>query len=154
MADSGERNIGLTAILALAPNTEIFDSGPGAVPAFGARRRSASAMSYFVMFRTEQGKLRCFTIGRHGAPSTPDMARDMAKELLGEVAKGGDPASEKRHGKQNARDAMTVGELCDRYLADAVADGILGRRGMPKKASTLDIDRGRVAVHIKPLIGT
>src|SRR5208337_447681 len=109
MADNGGRKIGLTAIRALAPDTEIFDSGPGAVPAFGARRRTGSAVSYFVMFRTGQGKLRRFTIGRHGAPWTPDMARDKAKELLGEVAKGGDPASEKRHGRRSARDAMTVG---------------------------------------------
>jgi integrase len=48
--------------------------------------------------------------------------------------------------------ARTVAELCDLYLKDADA-GRVTYRGRPKKTSTLAIDRGRVARHIKPLLG-
>jgi hypothetical protein len=69
--------------------------------------------------------------------------------LLAEVAKGADPAADKRE----SREAMTVGELCDSYLADADAGRLLTRRGNAKKASTLTIDRGRIERHVKPLLG-
>jgi integrase len=43
--------------------------------------------------------------------------------------------------------------LCDLYLADAEAGRLVTRRRTPKKASTLAIDKGRIARHIKPLLG-
>lgn len=101
------------------------------------------------MYRGSDGRVRRLTIGRHGSPWTPELARDKAKQLLGVVAKGDDPAAE----KQEARKALTVGELCERYLADAEAGRILGRGGLPKKASTLALDRGRITAHIKPALG-
>jgi integrase len=77
------------------------------------------------------------------------MARNEALRLLGEAVKGGDPAAEKRA----KRDAATVTELCDLYLADAEEGRLLTRRKMPKKASTLLSDRGRIEKHIKPVLG-
>jgi integrase len=69
--------------------------------------------------------------------------------LLGEVAKGNDPAADKR----TARHALTVGELCDRYLADVEAGRLLIRGGRTKKHRTIAGDRGMVEGHIKPLLG-
>jgi integrase len=43
--------------------------------------------------------------------------------------------------------------LCDLYLADARAGRLLTRRKVPKKLTTLEIDRGRIERHIKPLLG-
>ena len=140
------RRIGLREVRALGPDTEIWDS---AVPGFGARRQLGPAVSYVLMYRTREGRLRRFTIGRHGAPWTPDSAREEALRLLGEIVKGGDPAADKRA----VRGAMTVAELCDLYIADAGAGRLLTRKGAAKKASTLTIDRGRVERHIKPLLG-
>jgi integrase len=60
--------------------------------------------------------------------------------LLGEVAKGTDPADK----RQTDRKALTVAELCDLYLAEGVAH---------KKPSTLKADRGRIEHHVKPLLG-
>ena len=99
------------------------------------------------MYRTREGRERrlTLTIGRHGAPWTPDSARGEAKRLLGEVVKGGDPAADKRE----ALDAMTVAELCAHYVSDAEAGHLLTRRGQAKKASTLEIDNGRTEPHIK-----
>jgi integrase len=107
-------------------------------------------VSYVLMYRTREGRQRRYTIGRHGAPWTPDTAREEALRVLGEVVTGADPAAEKR----KAREAMTVAELCDTYIADAEAGRLLTRRGQPKKASTLAIDRGRIERHFKPLLGS
>jgi integrase len=102
------------------------------------------------MYRTREGRQRRFTIGRHGAPWTPDSAREEARRLLGEVAGGGDPASDKRE----IREAITVAQLCDEYLEDAEAGRLLTRRGQSKKTSTLAVDRGRIERHFRPLLGS
>ncbi len=133
-------------VRALAPGAEIWDA---AVSGFGARRQQSEAVSYVLMYRTREGRQRRYTIGRHGAPWTPESARVEARRLLGEVVKGADPAAEKRE----AREAMTVSDLCDQYLADGKAGRLLTRRGQAKKISTLEIDMGRVERHIKPLLG-
>jgi integrase len=140
------KRIGLREVRALGPGAEIWDA---AVPGFGARRQKGAAVSYVLMFRTREGRQRRFTIGRHGAPWTPDSARDEARRLLGEVVAGGDPASD----KHETRKAITVAELCDAYLEDAEAGRLLTRRGQSKKASTLAVDRGRIERHFKPLLG-
>src|SRR5216683_6560119 len=140
------KRIGLREVRSIEPGGEIWDA---AIPGFGARRQKSTAVSFVLMYRTREGRQRRYTIGRHGAPWTPDSARDEALRLLGEVAKGADPAGNKRE----AREAMTVGELCDSYIADAEAGRLLTRRGNAKKASTLTIDRGRIERHVKPLLG-
>ena len=89
------------------------------------------------------------TIGRHGSPWTPDTARAEAQRLLGNVVTGADPAAAKKAKRQ----AATVSELCDLYLADAEAGRLLTRRKVAKKSSTLAIDKGRIERHIKPLLG-
>ena len=118
------------------------------LPGFGARRQQSEAVSYVLFYRNAEGRQRWFTIGKHGAPWTPEIGPKEAKRLLGEVAQKGDPAAEK-NAKRNTR---TVAELCDLYLADATAGRLLTRR-LQKKASTLAIDVGRIERHIKPLLG-
>lgn len=140
------KRIGLRQVRALKQGGTIWDS---AVPGFGARRQSGDAVAYVLKSRTSEGRQRWHTIGRHGAPWTPDTAREEARRLLGEVAKGGDPAAE----KQTKRKAETVAELCDLYWTDAEAGRLMTRRRAPKKASTLLTDKGRVEKHIKPLLG-
>ena len=120
-----------------------------AVPAFGARRQRSTAIAYVLLYRTREGRQRWHTIGRHGAPWTPDTAREEARRLLGDVVRGVDPAGDKK----TARTAPTVSELCDAYLADAEAGRLLLRSGAGKKASTIYTDRRRVERHVKPLLG-
>ena len=141
-----EQKIGLRDIRTLEPGQTKWDA---AVAGFGARRQRGRAVSYVLFYRTQEGRQRWHTIGRHGAPWTPDTAREEAKRLLGMVVDGTDPSAE----KQAKRKAATVWELCDLYLADAEAGRLLTRRKLAKKASTLIIDRGRIARHIKPLLG-
>jgi integrase len=141
-----EKRIGLRQVRALKLGGIVWDAS---LPGFGARRQRSEAVSYVLFYRTKDGRQRWFTIGRHGAPWTPESARDEARRLLGSVASKADPAAEKRA----ARNAQTVAELCDLYLADAEAGRLVTRRRTQKKASTIALDRGRVARHIKPLLG-
>jgi len=140
------KRIGLREVRALGPNEETWDS---AVPGFGARRQRSAAIAYILLYRTKEGRSRRFTIGRHGAPWTPDAAREEAQRLLGRVAAGADPAADKRA----TRKAATVSELCDLYLADAEAGRLLTRQKAAKKPSTIATDKGRIERHIKPLLG-
>lgn len=138
--------LGLREVRALQENETVWDA---AVPGFGARRQRSERIAYVLFYRTREGRQRWHTIGRHGAPWTPEKAREEAKRLLGEVVEGKDPASD----KQQARKAITVAELCDDYLKDAEAGRLLTRRGGTKKASTLYTDRGRIERHVKPVLG-
>ena len=103
---TAEGKIGLRQVRALPANTELFD-GQGGLPGFGVRRRTGPGCSYFVMFRTQEGRQRRATIGTHGSPWTPEAARARAKEMLAAVVKGADPAAEKRE----QREAPTMADL-------------------------------------------
>lgn len=106
---------------------------------FGVRLMPTGLASYVLKYRNAEGRQRKLALARVGTV-TPDEARALAKERLGDVAKGADPSAERRA----IRKAITVSELCDLYLEDAA----------PRvKASTLAMDRSRIEVHVKPLIG-
>src|SRR5271169_375880 len=116
---------------------------------FGVRVQRGSVKSYILHYRMGAGRgasLRKLTIGKHGSPWTPEMARAEAKRLLAIVAQGKDPAATKR-------ESLTVGQLCERYLDAAHAGLVLTRFKRPKRSTTVAIDEGRVSRHIKPLIG-
>jgi integrase len=140
------KRIGLREVRALKPGETVWD---GAVAGFGVRRQRSAVASYVLIYRTLEGRQRWQTIGRHGSPWTPETARAEAQRLLGKVKKGEDPAAAKR----TKRQAATMSQLCDLYLADAQAGRLLTRRKVPKKWTTLEIDRGRIERHIKPLLG-
>ncbi|WP_336491295.1 tyrosine-type recombinase/integrase [Methylobacterium nigriterrae] len=107
---------------------------------FGVRIMPTGVATYIVKYRTAEGRQRKLAIARVGSV-TPDEARKVARERLGEVVRGADPSAE-RH---KIRQALTLAELCDLYLVDAV-----GR----VKPSTLAMDRSRIERHVKPLLGT
>ncbi|PPQ33381.1 hypothetical protein CCR94_01925 [Rhodoblastus sphagnicola] len=139
----------LKNIAALDLESVEWDAGRGSVSGFGARRQKGASVTYVLKYRTAEGRQRWHTIGKHGAPWTPDTAREEAKKILGLVARGDDPAAK----KIATRRAETVAELCDAYISAAEEGRLLTKRRAPKKASTLATDKGRVERHIKPLLG-
>lgn len=105
---TSKKRIGIREILAMSPDTTIWDTD---VSCFGARRQKSEAISYIVFYRTAENRQCLHTIGRHGAPWTPETARREAKRLLGSVANGADPAEAKktkRHAKVSASSAISI----------------------------------------------
>src|SRR3954463_11481073 len=121
MAGSFNGKLGLRDIRSLRPRQTIWD---GSVSGFGARRQGGAVISYILVYRTKEGRPRTYTIGKHGSPWMPETARQEARRILGEVAKGADPAADKIAGRQ----AITVAELCQQYLADVESGRVLIRR--------------------------
>jgi len=109
-------------------------------PGFGVRCRPSGSKHYLLKYRFK-GRQRWLTIGRHGAPWTPETARREARRLMGEIAKGRDPAD----ARDGAKGAPTVADLAARYLAEHVE--------AHNRASTTVTFKRLVNVHIVPELG-
>jgi hypothetical protein len=60
------------------------------------------------VYRTKDGRQRTCTIGKHGSPRSPEMARREARRVLGDAVKGVDSVADKIAGRK----PITVAELC------------------------------------------
>jgi integrase len=100
-----------SGIKALQPTggkrTEYFD---GSLPGFSVRVSPKGRKSFCVLYRRGR-RLRRYTLGTYPILS-PAEARAMARQALGEVARGGDPAAR----KVEERKARTFAELAEEYL--------------------------------------
>ena len=135
-------------IASVEPQSEDYFLWDDDLSGFGLRVFTSGKRSYLVQYRAG-GRTRRFTIGLHGV-WTPETARKRAQVLLGEIARGENPAEQRL---LNIK-AITVKELCERYVKDAENGLILGKGRRPKKASTLVTDKSRIDRHIVPLLGT
>lgn len=120
----------------------------GETRGFGVRIKPSGSKSFLIQYRTRRGQTRRMVLGSYGA-LTLDQARILAMTNLLQVAEGKDPS----HERAQLRDYLSVGDLCDAYLADVTSGRVLPR-GKPKKRSTILNDRSRVERHIKPRIGS
>ena len=140
-----------TIVEAAIPNagkdTYLWDSE---LKGFAVKITKRGTRVYLIQYRLHgrTGRTRRVNLGKHGTVTT-DHARKEAKRLLGEVASGHDPAETIAELKRD----ITVGNLCDIYLAALDKGEILNRSGLPKKSSTVATDKGRIIRHIKPLLG-
>lgn len=115
---------------------------------FGIRMFPSGKRVFYADYRTGDGKRRRMKIGPMGVLTVEEARVEAGKLLKGAVA-GDDPLEEKR----TRRKSLTLSQLCDQYFEEAEAGRVLGRKGQPKKASTLAQDKGMAERHIKPLLG-
>ena len=136
---------GLTkrALDAAKPQDKDYFLWCGATPGFGARVHPSGKKVFVAQVRVGRA-IRRVGIGPYG-PFTVEQARQRAEEVIRAAAEGRDPQREKRE----AQAALTAGELCDAYLEAARAGLVVTRFRRPKRPSTVAIDEGRIARHIK-----
>src|SRR3954452_23672055 len=135
---------GLTkrALDAAKPQDKDYFLWCGATPGFGARVHPSGKKVFVAQVRVGRA-IRRVKIGAYG-PFTVEQARQQAEQIIRVAADARDPQRE----RQEARDALSVGGLCDAYLEAARAGLVVTRFRQPKRPSTVAIDEGRVARHI------
>ncbi len=110
------------------------------VPGFGVRITRAGARSFVLNYVTKAGRERRFTIGRFPDWGTAT-ARAEAKELRKRVDRGEDPMGD----VEASREAPTVSDLCQRFLAEHTSK---------KRPRTQVEHRDMIANFVLPAIGT
>jgi integrase len=133
---------------ALKPKADRFFVWDDKLSGFGVRCYPTGRIVFLTQVRVGRAQRRV-TIGDYG-PFTAEQARDRANKIIAGARDGVDPQAAKRE----ARQAKTVAELCDAYMEAARAGLVTTRFHRPKSPATVAIDEGRIARHIKPLIGS
>lgn len=105
---------------------------------FGVRCQVADKV-YLLKTRVG-GRQKWLTIGKHGAPWTPQMARKQALTLLGDVAQGKDPSA-----RRIKQEGVTVAALAEAFLAQHV--------GPRRKPRTAELYRDLIKRIIVPSLG-
>ena len=121
MANPGKRiaRVKLTltkrAVDALQPGDRPWTAWDDKIVGFGVRVQPSGVKSFLVNYRAGDGGRRApnkrFVIGRHGRMPV-DQARRKAREVLGEVAGGGDPADD----RARARAMPTLEQAFEDYM--------------------------------------
>ena len=114
MGKRSEVRLTARSVAAAKPGAILWDAE---VKGFGLRVLPSGSRFYVLKYRAG-ARQRWLTIGRHGSPWMPDMARNRAKDLLGQVVDGADPAGERDRERNNP----TVAALAQRFLGEHVAE--------------------------------
>ena len=122
---------------ALSPGETAWDSE---LAGFGVRCQRRDKV--YVLKTRVAGRQRWFTIGKHGAPWTPDTAKREALSLLGSIARGEDPSAVRTRKGQSP----TVQDLADLFLREHV--------GPKRKRRTEGLYRDYLERLVLPRIGT
>ena len=110
------------------------------IAGFGVRIMPSGAKTYQAQYR-KGGRTRRVSVGRHGK-ITVDEARKLAKEIMGQVAKGENPAE----AISQHRKAPTVAALCERFFEAHVMERC--------KPSTQGEYRRAIDLFINPALGS
>lgn len=111
------------------------------LPGFGVRVSPQGTKAFILKYRLPSGRVRWKTLGRVGVVPL-EKARKRAKADIGSVADGRDPLRQ----KDVSRDAVTLGSVADRFLADHVE--------AKRKPATLRLYRLVIDGHVRAKLGT
>lgn len=128
------KKLSLGVIAALPPDTTIWDAD---IRGFCARRQKSSAVSYLLKTRIN-GRIRWFTIGRHGQPWTPDTARRHALKILA------DPSIAEKPAPEPAVSPTAFATVAETFLA---------LHGAKLKPRTLEEQQRIVRLYLNPAFG-
>jgi integrase len=143
---SAQRNKKLTkrVVESATANGRRYVVWDSAIPGFGLTVSSTGKKSFILRYRPRRfgrcAPKRFITIGRFG-PVTPDQARNRATEILGEVAKGKDPAAEYRA----ENETVTIADAAQQFLSSHVEGKC--------KPKTVELYRYAVKRKIVPALG-
>jgi integrase len=129
-----------TVVDAAQPESDPYELRDAMIPGFLLKVTPTGRKIFMVAYVANNGQRRKPAIGRFGE-ITVEQARTIAQDWLADVRKGKDPSVE----KSAARQAATVKELFDRFIADY---------SVPQnKPSTVKSNRGYGKLHIIPQLG-
>lgn len=106
-----------TAVDGLAASGKRYTAWDCELKGFGVRVAPTSRKTYIVQYRIggRHAKSQMVKLGVHGS-ITPDQARRLAQQILGEVAGGTDVAAQRRAAKREVRTAPTVNVAASDFL--------------------------------------
>ena len=113
------KKITITSVQVLKPSETLWDTE---TKGFGCRCQKESK-TFILKYRYGKGRTArqyLYTIGKLGSPWTPDTARNEAKKILGRIANGKNPASE----RQQQKKASSIDEAFNFFMKDSK-----GKRG-------------------------
>jgi integrase len=134
-----KRLVDAATVISSGAETFLWDAD---VKGFGVRVKPTGAKSFVLKYRVGT-KTRRYTISKVGSPYTVEEARQIAADTLRDIRAGHDPMRT----KAASREALTVAELADLYLAEGPAEK------PNKKASSWAADTSNIDRHIRPLLG-
>nr|WP_321249666.1 tyrosine-type recombinase/integrase [uncultured Ruegeria sp.] len=104
-----------TSIDRLSPTNREAIYWDESLPGFGLRVKTTGVKSFVIQYRSKQtGRSKRKTLGKYGPTLSLGTAREMARNLLAEVIRGGDPVSD----GQLLRKSPTVSSLAKQYLTE------------------------------------
>ncbi len=132
-----------------AARYELWDAD---LSGFGLRVETSGRKTFIVRYRADGGGRKAvrrnMVIGQYGK-LTPEEARKKARQVLGSVAHGDDPAA----GRTAKRREMTMAELLLEYEGRGCVIQRGKRQGVPMKPLTKDYTLARLNHHVLPLLG-
>lgn len=107
---------------------------------FGVRVKASGAKAFVLSYRNKYGQQRRHTIGKVGV-FTVEEARKEARLILADVARGEDPAADRK----STREVLTIKEFAERYMREFAQ--------RHKAPSTVATDETNLRRHILPNLG-
>lgn len=133
----------------LEPSSDERWIADDALPGFGARVLPSGVVSFALRYRTRAGIGHRLTIGRYPILG-PEEARRIAREKLGDVARGADPSQERKAAREAGwRRAETIASLAERWVEAQSARVAKGKL----RAKTLREYQRELAHDILPRLG-